>query len=173
MMPRRVAAGRADARGRGTGDGSSGGGRRARAHWHRARPRVLVTNYELRFITSTRGATSCSMPKKRLRRSPRIRRDFKQERKAHLGSLWANCLVGRPIRSPPLSLLAAFDILSVVTVCLSWDTCFFSLVFLPALCRVGVQSIGLGVVLQDRDGVGARIELHREHTCPRLVYLQR
>ena len=36
--------------------------------------------------------------------------------------------------SPPLSLLAAFDILSVVTVCLSWDTCLFSLVFLPALC---------------------------------------
>lgn len=36
--------------------------------------------------------------------------------------------------SPPLSLLAAFDILSVVTVCLSWDTCLLSLVFLPALC---------------------------------------
>ena len=34
-------------------------------------------------------------------------------------------------RSPPLSLLATFDILSVVTVCLNWDTCLFSLVFLP------------------------------------------
>ena len=38
-------------------------------------------------------------------------------------------LLGVSVGSPPLSLLATFDILSVVTVCLSWDTCLFSLVF--------------------------------------------
>ena len=34
------------------------------------------------------------------------------------------------------------------------------------VCRVGVQFTGLGVVLQDGNGVGARIKLHCEHTCP-------
>ena len=54
---------------------------------------------------------------------------FRQLPATSIGAAMMTPLAG----SPPLSLLAAFDILSVVTVCLSWDTCFFSLVFLPAL----------------------------------------